>query len=398
MAAAALLPTCPFVVQSVHHVSLIATFLTIDELMQSSSLCRHLHLLFDGQAIWLDRLRKAEPLQRVADVDLPPMPAGALLSAEALAALPPLPSLSEAAILCWQASPRCTAERRLAVFVHVPSTLHCHARRIQVYDHDDGGPEWRADHSTFFLKYDGDKQQWAVASRRDNWGNGWMAHNIADNVVEDEAHSDDASRFTVVPPTTIVSNGTSSKQRYIDVHKCSEHEHNGCYQLLQPLPPRHVTRAVLEGNVPPICFIPLCATCRTAIAGCVARNGIGNFARCDDVWSLVRVNSTDYDVAMLDYLVRVRIAYECTSAAAEGKKKKTWWERIQRDDCRRWGRRWVCDVDEVDNYTVVAHYGQRSGMFTAHHENVCLGCQSGVTPSGKGHTEQCREGRKRQRR
>ena len=327
-----------------------------------------------------------------------------ILSAEALAALPPLPSLSEVAALYWR--PRSMSEWvRLAVVVHVPSTLVYHARVIEMSEDSSGFEEYCTDLCEFTLEYDKDKQEWTAGPHRHHgWDSeGWRAQNVADNVfVEGEAESDAAPRFIVVPPTTarVVNSATSSKRRYIDLHQCSEHGHNSCYQLLPPSPPRDIRRRHwLTGRLPAVCFLPLCASCRTAIVGCIARDGIGVFSNGDDVRSIVRLSFTDYDVAVPHYLLRVNIAYERRTVSVAGGRKQAWWERMQQHTGgKRWVRlTWFCEMEEVDNYRVVAHYGQTSGMFMAEHNNVCLECQCGVTPSGKGHTERCRQGRQRQR-
>ena len=77
---------------------LILAFLHVNDLLTTSSLCRSVHSVVDSDVVWEERLEVAEAIQRLNAPSHPP--ASAELSGVQLTALPPLPSLSEAAALC----------------------------------------------------------------------------------------------------------------------------------------------------------------------------------------------------------------------------------------------------------------------------------------------------------
>ena len=364
-------PPSHTVLRSADHVRLVAAFLHIDELMHASSLSRASHPLFDGDGVWDSRLRRAEAIQHVDDV---PVPAAAVLSAAQLAALPSLPTLSDAAALCLQsyiavevprvqdvpptlsseeAVQRCRAARVTAI-VHLPSTLLYHAR---ISKPDGWDKACTVGYYEFAFAWSGEEQRWRVDRMGERYS-GWRAMNVDDNVADDvveltaETSNDEPAQLLRRAPTTARStarstarrsNSSSSKQRYIELLGCSEHAHNGCHRLLPPSPPldarclAHYDYRALDGTpivLPAVCPLPLCASCRFVIAGCIAPEA--------DVNSVVRLSSTLFETDVhrsckyshhrveTQQHVRVEAAAATTTTSTIATR---WWPDGQSDRC-----------------------------------------------------------------
>ena len=418
------------VLHSSDHVRLLADYLSFNDLIQASSLSRSVHSALNSESVWLSRLPPADDNEQEAveterDDDRERFIGGGrvdradILPPAVLAALPPLPSLAEAAALCLNAYMLKHQQRlrgyqtRVTAVVRLPSTLVYHVKIITglaavVLKHT-------VSYLAFTLRYSASQRAWLVQSWVDHLL-GWWAVNV-ENIAEDDLHYDedtmlwqaatkgeDASGDTIpasvdedgsqgllprasaaglagtsTPPTTAIS----SKQRYIDLHKCSEHEHNHCYRLLPASIPRpHMRTKFLK--VPRSCDLPLCASCRALIAACIEHTTI--LGRRGDrpshtVGSVCRVNAVEYDTALytlsgwsLVTRVRLRIAYN-TRTDNEADTDET-------DEKRGSGT--VVD----GRYMVVAHYGGKSCPFVTSY-NVCTGCRRGLAKSGLGHMHGC---------
>jgi len=313
-------PAFHAVLHSSDHIRLIANYLCIDELMAASALCRTLHALFDGDAVWQGRLREAEAVQYADDTAA--APAADVLSAAQQAALPPLPSLSEAAALCSQSYYEAEQQRffanplpvrydippppRITAIVHLPSTLRYHAKIVSqragysTLDYSLQSRYRRLQHAVtymeFTLTYSEQQQKWVVDSMGDA-DSGVQAINADDNVGRDKQRSDRISSLTPAPASVV-----SSKQRYIDLLQCSEHVNRQCCRLLPPSPPLHASSGRPRSIVPPVCPLPLCANCRTVIARCIRRAHALHLADehvPDGYWAVTRINRTEYDVAIV---------------------------------------------------------------------------------------------------
>src|SRR5205823_6263135 len=130
-------------------------------------------------------------------------------------------------------------------------------------------PEHTAAYVEFSLTYNARLElSWVVDSVGGEWS-GWGAVNVDDNVRQEEkqrsrATIDSPNRrgcithiefalieqaekqssnhsvsfsVAITAPTDSLSRTISSKRRYIDLLKCSEHERRRCYRLLAPSPP-----------------------------------------------------------------------------------------------------------------------------------------------------------------
>ena len=346
-------PTSCAVLHSSDHVRLIATYLPVDDLLHVASLSRALHPLFDSEAVWLGRLKRPDNSEEEADASARSfmrgdtlligdclVPKAAILSADELAALPPLPSLSEAAALCLRAyiaRPGHHTRTRscVAAIIHLPSTLLYHVRLLTDRHNNRTETdaersysmipypatsaerrEYRLDYVEFKLRHVESEQQWTVESIGEPF-NGWMAAYMDANVGVTAQPSDE----------TTTAPFSSSKQRYINAYKCSEHEHTQCYRLLRLTPPRSVLyESRYLKHSPPVSPLPLCASCCTAIAACVERAGLkpkrvlndfGRGGRWDHRAGVVRLNRAEYrlvysywsDEGVYTHFVRVRVAY-----------------------------------------------------------------------------------------
>ena len=79
------------------------------------------------------------------------------------------------------------------------------------------------------------------------------------NIEHDEKCGEGVSRGIAAQPSTIP---TGNKQRYIQLLRCSEHEHNRCYRLLPLSPSTEAFRKHSLLHAPAVCPLPLCAACR----------------------------------------------------------------------------------------------------------------------------------------
>ena len=272
---------------------LIAACLPINDLLTASTLCRA-SSVFDSDGIWQRRLEEVERIQHVEDDAT--VSAVATLSPAQLAALPPLPTLSRAAAICLRAYVDVSARPfvnsttwqppRLAAIVHLPSTLCYHARIV--LRTGDRHPLDNVVTCPEFTLTTGDSGTWQV-EKLGKHDIGWRALLVDDNIGLDEQHSDDQL------PHSPAASGSSSKQRYIDLLQCSEHEHRQCWRLLPPSPPRGVGGVSFLHTVRPrLCPLPLCASCTAVIARCIARR-----PSVTGVVSVTRLNLTTYDVIVL---------------------------------------------------------------------------------------------------
>ena len=391
---------------SADHVHLISAYLHVDELMQASELCRASHAQFDSDAVWLDRLRWAEHIQRMRESDMSPMPADAesLLSPAQLVVLPPLLSLEEVAVLCEAAIEKeVPKERRgwcsclsapvrrpmiVTAIVHTPSTLCYHTRiirRDETYSLD-----YTVLYCEFTLQYSERERRWAVESG-DFSANGWAAINDADNIGQ---HAGQNQHQSIQPLAA-----SSNKQRYIDLQRCSEHEHNRCYRLLPP-----VLSGLALNNfggarlwniaLEPFHPLPLCCSCRTLVTRCIKRMCFKDHSVAGSAYrvqGLTRINKSTcpygsiYEISVTcdDHLIRYFTHFRVSVVRREQT------ERLQRwmgDGAQSSGPRW----SEPMGYEVVAQYSHGSAVYKDEH-NICARCQCGITPSGRGHTEGCDE-------
>ena len=414
------LPPSHTVLHSADHVRLVAAFLHIDELMHASSLSRASHPLFDGDGVWDSRLRRAEAIQHVDDV---PVPAAAVLSAAQLAALPSLPTLSDAAALCLQsyiavevprvqdvpptlsseeAVQRCRAARVTAI-VHLPSTLLYHAR---ISKPDGWDKACTVGYYEFAFAWSGEEQRWRVDRMGERYS-GWRAMNVDDNVADDvveltaETSNDEPAQLLRRAPTTARStarrsNSSSSKQRYIELLGCSEHAHNGCHRLLPPSPPldarclAHYDYRALDGTpivLPAVCPLPLCASCRTLVARCIQQHGSLNRSSANissdyRVTAIARCNATMFDTAFSAADVRSdswhrRVCIQYSQRG--GEERKTGQEEDHHSGSGH---------SEAEGYEVVGEHGWRSHLCWPV-LNVCKTCRRGLTRNGRGHSEEC---------
>ena len=387
-------PACPLppshsVFLSADHVRLIAAYLAINDLLTASTLCRSLHTLFDSDAVWQSRLKAAEAQQRV-DVDVAG-PADAILSLAQLAALPALPSLSEVASLLlqsyiahyerlWHArdpQPEFISGRtlslspcpRLAAIARLPSSLRYHARILaptatSSYYHP-------LVHTAVYLEcglhYSEEQRRWMVEILDKHWGGKVnSARNVDDAIGQEEASQDPTSNHHTAP---------SSKQRYIDLLKCSEHEHRGCYRLL---PPSHPVSHTRPSYLPDHCPLPLCCLCRAVIARTITRAHIQPRAVLSldyRVVSVTRINRTMYETS-LRAVAGSRTATEVSTPLDH---------RVVITHRRGMGG----DSAAVEGYEVVA-YCNVEAVYVAE-QNVCEVCRCGISGSGGGHHESCRK-------
>ena len=302
--------------QSADHAWLITSYLAMDDLMQCSSLSHSLHPLFDGEAVWHGRLRAVEATQHIPVELVPRVPESAILSPEALAALPPLPSLIEAATLCFTAfmntrqqqqrtvwrragevksQPHVPGSPRITAVVHLPATLLYHARFSSTYPCSTVHELAWVEHAWVeFTLRRGDEQPWAVAKVGDYRSGKW-ALDVEDNIgdMEERAHAD---TVTAIPSTRPVS----SKQRFVNLLRCSEHEYGQCNRLVQPTSPL----AFIEKRnkrflptPPPVCPLPLCSSCRAAISPSIFRAAA--YSATDVLQSVARINSSLYEVEII---------------------------------------------------------------------------------------------------
>ena len=138
---------------SAHHATLVAAFLSVDELLLASSLSHFLHAIVDGEAVWRERLSAVQAI--------PVAPRLRFVRPSHLSfrddSMPPLPSRAAAASLCVQAYREVERSRgslpsrvlhslhaawllprqltsaqsiQLVSLVEVPYTVHYHARFI----------------------------------------------------------------------------------------------------------------------------------------------------------------------------------------------------------------------------------------------------------------------------
>ena len=339
-----------------------------------------------------------------------------------VAAVLPLPSLADAAALClrcynasvegatmlvphrsrWSACcglflPAITTLShwpRITAIVHVPHTLSYHARVVQDTSY---ALEHRVSYHAFTARYDTDERVWKVDWRGFDRrvDGGWRAVNVDDNVEavlhyangQFSAHS---RALLVHPPAQCATGSASStnKQRYIELLRCSEHEHNRCYHLLPPSPPLHTI-------VGPLRPLPVCCSCRTLLARCIQLTHFDDHlvvrvtpdvASCI-VLGVTRVTSTLYEtIVRRDNYHRRYAAHFRLSITHNGKSmsRDSIVRRMQQGESwERWRER-----VEVAGYEVVAQYGEGSWCYAAE-SNVCERCECGISVSGAGHSERC---------
>ena len=362
-------------------VRLIATYLHIDELIAASASSRSLQAVFDSDAVWQARLEAAQAIQHV-DTDYP-LPDSATLSAEQMAALPPLPSLSVAAdiFMRWwlyekpNSSPVEPAVIRPTSIVHLPSTLQYHIRLVVSRVSTEHALEHVMLYVRFALRYERQStvRQWVVADEGDE-RSGWWAVN-SDDLLEWGDHS------VEVRAQRSEASGITHKRRYIQLLQCSEHQHNHCHRLLPPSPPRPVLDgpSTARGDLPSLSPLPLCASCRTAIAGCIDRAGLNLQCASYAVWGVTRINRSIYETSITraghPYAFRVSLAY---------KQQRP----VQRTGKKRNQHKGETANGETGAYQMLAHYVGSSAMYRPQY-NVCKHCHCAFTKSGQGHRKGC---------
>ena len=335
-----------------------ASYLSVSELLQASALSRCLHALFDSEAVWRARLRQAEA-EQYARFDEPELDCAVLTSAQ-LAALPPLPPLSAAAALCLQAFVQSEEQRRqgepswqgsdyspqascLTAVLHLAFTLAYHARIIT--------PRWRGElpHRASYVQFelqwsqnDGDAGRWAV-SRVGGPDSGWRAHNLADNVRDEDQKLN--AQFNA-------ASGVSSRARYIALCRCSEHTRTGCHRLLPPAGPLAERHRRGDCTLPPACPLPLCSSCLPIFARCLATGGVNTNTAEYSVLGVIRISRTEFEVATY----RENHGYRFRVSIQEGE--------------------------------VVAHYGSSSATYETR-DNVCERCLCAIRESGTIHSHRC---------
>ena len=223
------------VLHSVDHVRLIPAYLCVNELMQAAALSRSIRTAFDSDAVWYRRFMDVCSIMRLY-VEMP-VPAAAVLSAAQLAALPPLPSLAEAAALCEQAyreselckeTPSHLQPPCVAAIVHLPCTLLYHARIVGRCIADQHVLKQFAEHIEFTLTYSQQLLRWTVQEVGES-GSGRRALCVDNNVDACRTRSDSVDRPPAAPTIG------SYKQRYIHILTCRSDRQ--CYHLLPPSPP-----------------------------------------------------------------------------------------------------------------------------------------------------------------
>ena len=379
------LPSSHVVLRSTDHVRLIAAFLHTDELLHASSLCRASRAEFDGEAVWQSRLRAAQAIQHVAaDVAVP---ASAVLSAAQLAALPPLPSVAEIASLCLQSFVETEKKydlrpesslgscRRLTALLRLPSTVRYHARIVT--PRSSKRLVHNVAHVDFALSFDKRQRTWKVRRMGGNKRySGLGAINMEDNVGQESDTGEEQ------PQSIVSSTSVSSKQRYIELLQCSEHVHNGCHRLLPPAPPRPVVYYAHYRPVPPLVALPVCGSCRTAIARCIQRthHDANEYPAQFKLRGVTRINRSTYESFITDghgaFSFRDNVVHTAQQPQHASSEEK---------------------AVNVGGYSVVLHHGAATDVYV-HENNVCDWCQCGLTRSSKGHSADCdREERERER-
>jgi hypothetical protein len=243
-------------------VYLLATFLSINDLMQASSLSRALQPLMDSDPVWTSRLSVASEMRPgrwvPSEVEVPE---GALLSAAEMRKISPLPSLDEVGQLCekaWEYSTGTTAFT--TTISHLPSTLRYRLKLALVHEPNCYyGMEVE-------LERRKEDRQWRIKE---------AGECVARALVKESEEEEDRS----------------SKQRYIDMMKCSEHGHQHCYHLLPLLPPSPLPLALST----PLHTLPLCSSCRRLIARAIDCVWDGRVVR-----RLHRLNQSEYDITTAD--------------------------------------------------------------------------------------------------
>ena len=212
-------------------------YLCVNELMQAAALSRSIRTAFDSDAVWYRRFMDVCSIMRLY-VEMP-VPAAAVLSAAQLAALPPLPSLAEAAALCEQAyreselckeTPSHLQPPCVAAIVHLPCTLLYHARIVGRCIADQHVLKQFAEHIEFTLTYSQQLLRWTVQEVGES-GSGRRALCVDNNVDACRARSDSVDRPPAAPTIG------SYKQRYIHILTCRSDRQ--CYHLVQPTRPTH---------------------------------------------------------------------------------------------------------------------------------------------------------------
>ena len=228
--------------------------------------------------------------------------------------------------------------------------------------------------------------------------------------VEDNSGEEEQKGNTQSTSARSHHTAASSKQRYIDLLKCSEHEHRGCYRLLPPSLPLQLPSLTAEvsssegedsdddsvndseeedggkANLPPVNPLPLCADCRTAIARYISRSKkSGRYG----IAGITRINHSTYEIAEDDKWPKLRY-FRCCIAytpqrAVKAERKGVVQERASQK-----------------LYKISMHNYERSGLpsriLYKAECNVCSRYQNGITESGKGHSVDCHKRRKRKRR
>ena len=371
-------------IQLVAQARFVAAYLSVSELIVASALCRSLHTAFDSEAVWQGRLEEAKATQDTSDSYS--VPTGSVLTPSQLETLPPLPSLADAATLCLRtffypgSYNRCYFKYLLAI-VHLPSTVVYHTRILITSEEKRPAVERAVEYVQYTLKYSKREQSWVLDSQGDG-SSGWWAVNIDNNVEEFVGrHNNKPACRLLAVPTASSSSNSSSKRRYIDLLKCSEHVHNQCYRLLPPSLPLHAHRNDHFGRlIPPISPLPLCCSCRTVIAHCIDSARLHFSVGPYNVWGVTRINQTIYEATITQanhpYSFRVSLAHN--QKAPETKEKK------------KHGKA----GNSLNGYRVVEaiyiHDTTISAMYKPQY-NVCKECHRAFSQTGMGHAPKCKK-------
>ena len=275
----------------------VCPFLSINDLLTCSSLSRAHHPLFDGELVWKPRLDSMLRLQML------PWHEWVDESTESRQSGPPPPSLASVVAILQEGSDQ---QETLHSVVHVgdSSSGTYHTRVTIDGDWDLNG--WLVMYSNIVtLRYDGQSQQWKVAQTERNAG--WAAnntHNVVDGRLVDEQYA-----------TATASSG-NSKQRYIRLRCCSEHEHSHCHRLVQPSaplpppswPPRDIYTNLTTPNThlaatkqPSLLPLPLCTFCQPRVVQPVQdvmNRWFGPTRDTKRISCIVRVNGSEVDLTV----------------------------------------------------------------------------------------------------
>ena len=296
---------CPFSVPALLACA-VCPYLSINELLVCSSLSRLHHPLFDSEMVWKPRLEYLLRLQTLPQHEPE-------AESEPVALIQPglsLPSLADVVRLLDEARDH---QETLHGVVHIEGTCKYHTRVTIDGDWDLNG--WLVLYTNIVtLRYDRAAQQWKVGHTERNAG--YAANNVR-NVLDGRLMDDQQSTPVTAASSSsgLVPTSPSSKQQYLRLRRCSEHEHSQCYRLLQPAlplpppswPPRDIYKSLTTPNTrlpatkqPPLLPLPLCSSCQPRIAQPVQDVICRWFGQGKEkrVSCLVRVNGSEVDVTV----------------------------------------------------------------------------------------------------